>query len=622
MKTIEEHLSDVEISAFHSKVLDLVRDRTSQSRAKMERHYSEWDTRDETFRGVRTMDKDDRNAAKHGEPVKLTVPLTYAQVQSFVSFCFLLFTQNKRFFEYIPTGSEDHEIRNLVELVVERDLRHNNWPTLLFQFLLNVSKYGVGIFKHTWTEEYQHVKVTTEQTATMVDGINVSPATPLTSYEKFIKFQGNKIVGVSPYKFLPDTRLPLTRFQEGEFCASEEERSILDLKRLEQDGVVYGVNHIEHPNTEDLEDLSRRRTTYQFGKPSDKDRPSMVLLTEMQIKLIPADFEVDGEFPLGKEEFPIIYIVWMANDNRIIRMEPAGYLHDSFTYDVAQLTPDEQHDLNASLTDTISGLQDVFDWFVNSRVASVRRTLDNQLVVDPTHVDMDSVSNRSRVIKLKRNASGGGINKYIQQLNVTDVTSGHMNDANQLMSIMQMVTGVSDNAMGQFSSGRRSATEARAVNQGGSSRLRMICQVIWSTAMNPLGKKLALNLRDGLDPIQFQKIVGEKSKEVMLFPQFKSTPAQLIGGVDFFVFDGTLPTEKGFLAQSLQELLIAIMSNPQIAVQFDINPKTLMEEINSLRGVYNLDRFSLSADPQAQQQLIQQLQQPMLNGPSPTQPPA
>jgi hypothetical protein len=59
-------------------------------------------------------------------------------------------------------------------------------------------------------------------------------------------------------------------------------------------------------------------------------------------------------------------------------------------------------------------------------------------------------------------------------------------------------------------------------------------------------------------------------------------------------FDSTLQSEKGFIAQSLQELLVAVINNPVAAQQLDIDPRAMLEEIQYLRGVGNVGRFSLS----------------------------
>ena len=46
--------------------------------------------------------------AQRDKPVKMVIPSTFAQVMTFTSFLFLLFTQNRSFYELVPTGDEDY----------------------------------------------------------------------------------------------------------------------------------------------------------------------------------------------------------------------------------------------------------------------------------------------------------------------------------------------------------------------------------------------------------------------------------------------------------------------------------------------------------------------------------
>jgi hypothetical protein len=280
--------------------------------------------------------------------------------------------------------------------------------------------------------------------------------------------------------------------------------------------------------------------------------------------------------------------------------------HASFGIETAQFTPDQHHQLNQSLSELIDKLQGTIDWFVNSRVASVKRTLDNQLVVDPSVVEMSTLENRSRVILLKRGVARAGLDRYIKPLPVTDVTSGHMNDVAQLTSITHSVTGISDNALGQYHSGRRSATEARAVTQGSTGRLMTVLQLVWEAAFVPMAQKLAINSRQYISQERLAKVVGPTiAQEVGV--KFNAGPAELVGNADFFVFEGTLPSEKQFLAQSIQELLGLILSNPEAAVQYGLDPNKMIDEIYTLRGVPNVkERFAMD-QPDQQQQMVQQI---------------
>ena len=139
---------------------------------------------------------------------------------------------------------------------------------------------------------------------------------------------------------------------------------------------------------------------------------------------------------------------------------------------------------------------------------------------------------------------------------------------------MQVVTGVNDNAMGQYNSGRRSATEARVVTAGASGRMKMHGQMIWETSLGRLGRLMLSNLRQSLSMESFTLVVGEDPMIQQRYQTFKGTPEEVIGGGDYFTFDSTLQSEEGFIAQSLQELLVAVINNPEAAQMLDIDPRS------------------------------------------------
>ena len=57
------------------------------------------------------------------------------------------------------------------------------------------------------------------------------------------------------------------------------------------------------------------------------------------------------------------------------------------------------------------------------------------------------------------------------------------------------------------------------------------------------------------------------------YDAFKGTPQEVIGEGDYSTFDSTLQSERSFIAQSLQELLVAVINNPQSAQMLDIDPR-------------------------------------------------
>lgn len=611
---IAAELRQEEHTEFHSALLKHCRGLVDGSRREMSHYYTAWDKHDEIYRGYRTPDAQDKKAEQRGEPEKMVVPMSYAQVQTFVAFCFAVYFQRDRFFELVGMGEEDHQPAKVGEAVIARDLEHNVWESRLYQFLLDISRFGIGILKSGWTKETHVVTEEVETPAPSLLGMPLGKASTTLQRVERTLFEGNKIVNISPYRFFPDTRLPISRFQEGEFCASEDEYSLTQLKRMEKDGEVAGVQHVRKLTSQSIElrgdakgGLARWRigTNNNLQVGSATQTEGTAILTECQVEIIPADFKVDGE-PLGPETWPQKWNVWYVNDQRVVKAEPLGYVHDEFTYDVGEYNPDMHHLVNEGLTGAIDQLQSVITWLINSHVTSVRKTIQNWLIVDPNGIEMKDLSERRPVIRLKPGAARTGVDKWVKQLDVQDVTSNHMADAAQLQQLVQIVTGINENALGQFHSGRRSATEARNVNAATTARLKMQAALIYKNALQPLARKMLSNLRDGLDEETYVRVMGELANPVDYYRFTKVSKADLVGEYDFEVFDGTLPSERQVKADAIQEVLLAYLQNPEGILSLGYDPQKLAEEWLELRGIRNPKRFKL--DQVRLMELVQNMQ--------------
>jgi hypothetical protein len=568
------------------------------SRQRMSAYYQGWDDSDDIYHGRRPMDKSDIKAKERDEPTKMIVPAAYAQVQTFVSFCIQLFTQRDRLFELIGIGPDDHEAAKVAEAFIARDLEYNDFTNRLYSFLKCIGCYGVGIIKSSWITEKQRVRG--QQAGVLANTTGMTPDAHV------VKYQGNKITVVSPYTFFPDVRLPMARFQEGEFVASEELVTDTALKVMQADGLVAGVEFIPEMNDSVFRERGSTRVhglrdpaTGQWQAPSSLK--AVKIVTEVEWTIIPSEFMLDDDTPLGPENYPCKYLIWYANDQRIIRIEKLDYLHDQYTYDVAQFDPDEQAHLSESLQAVIGFLQNALTWFINSRVTNVRKVIGNRLVVDPAGIMMKDLENRNPVIRLTASAARQGIDRYIKQLDVQDATTNHVKDADVLFQWIQVATGINDNALGQFHTGRRSAQEARTVATAAAARLKMVATLIFNSALKPLARKMLSNLRDGLEVEQVVRLVGlDQASRGATFK--KASRDQLVGEYDFEFFDGTLPSERSVTATFLEEVLKTLLGNPTAAIALQIDPKELLRESFQLRGIRNPERFMLPPPPPLPQQ--------------------
>jgi hypothetical protein len=595
-KRVGKETQDDALSKLSKKCVDLI----DKSRSQMQKRYNGWDLANETYLGCTTPDVEDKKAREKKEPEKMVVPMTFAQTQSFAAFNFLLLQQNRTFYELRGTGPEDY-IHDAEELL-ERDLRHNSWPVLLYQCLIDIPRFGLCVTDTKWQEEYVYVPTQRTVPPASFLGIEFRKGKLEWDYTKLLRYKGNEIRVISPYNFLPDPKVSLRDMQKGEFVAVDEELTDTQLKKLEDSKEVAGTEFVKPLQQGVLTEnhwSPRLNTITPEGVSGSKATPHVKLITQMQIDIVPKDLEI------GKEEVPIRYWVWIANMQRIIKLEPMGYLHSQFTVNVGEFTPDQHAEMGRGLAETIDYLQYTLTWLINSHISSIRKTIDSKFIYDPAGIDQKSLDSRTPYIPLRKNVSRSGVDRWIKQFQVVDATQNHMADADAINKLIQMVTGINDNAQGQYNSGRRSATESRAVTAGAASRLRMHAALSWWQCFNVQGQLMLANLRQGMDEQLWLAAIGEPPQDPMdaqkyveRFTRFKGTPEAIVQNEDFMVYDSTLPSEKGFIAQSMQEMFAAAVSNPETALALNLNLGKVVEESFRLRGIDNVEQFRMTPEEQ------------------------
>lgn len=626
-----------ELSDLRTRLQDLVR----MSRNTMKEYYPIWKRNDQVYRGERMWDLEDRKAQKRNEPAKVFVPMTHTQVQTFVSFGTTLLTSKDHFFELDGSGIEDAKPAKLAQATLQRDLEHNKWEGILLpQLLTDVARFGLCVAKSQWTRETCPYQTTVpDPKFKPVPGMPTQVQPPMIQqWQEKTKYLGNMIEVVSPFRWFPDTRLPLTRYRDGEFCADENEYSISKLKKMEKDGEAFGVDNIPRLPDDAFSDRTLAGITQETNARFDptinpRDSAHFVLITEVELRCNPSQTLIAENTPIDPDlNADVVMLFWIANDGRIVSIRDSGYEHNDFLYDAAQFFNDQQRLCNYGIVELLGPMQDILDWLMNSRVTNVRKAVQNFLVVDPKGVKMSDVLDRLPVIRLNSAVPEGmSIDNFIKQLQVTDVTSSHVADMGVVKGFSQEATGLQDNLLGQYAEGRRSAREASNVNANASARVIVPLKGIWEGCILPLGRKMLSNLRQGLDDEQLVRIIGvqrfiENSQPDQNSP-YSPPPvraflpvdkSQLVGAYDFLVFEGTLPSQRMAVAASILQLGEMLIKNPAVVLALGIDPQLLVYEWLELQGVRNAERFRLT--PQRLGQLMQ-MAQLAGNGGSPPAPP-
>ena len=425
--------------------------------------------------------------------------------------------------------------------------------------------------------------------------------------EDKVEYMGNRIEVISPYRWFPDTRLPLTRFSEGEFCADENEYSAGELQKLENQGIIAGLEFIPRIQDTAFNNVDRRfnvmaRDQSNTWDPTIQktDSSRYVLITEVQLRCNPAQTLIDENTPIDPTlDAEVVLLVWIANDGRIIRIDDSGYNHNKFVYDAAQFFNDQARLVNGGIAELLAPMQDVLDWLMNSRVTNVRKVVQNQLIVDPRYVEMQDLKDRNPIIRLKSTPDGINMDSMIKQLSVVDVTTGHLTDMGNVLGLSKEATGLQENLLGQYAEGRRSAREASNVNANASARVTLPIKGIWQSALLPKARKMLSNTRQGLDIPQLVSTVG--IQRVMMDPATVQAflpvdRSMLYGSYDFLIFDATLPSQRMAMAATLAQAGETMMKDPRAFLVLGKDPKLLFDEWLELMGIKNADRFNLTPE--------------------------
>lgn len=609
---------------FHEKLLKLCLAYSDQSLALVNEKCADWTASLNAYEAQAPGRVRDQDASEQERPTSQSIPMTYSQIQTFKAFAASVLGQRTKQFEFAPGGPEDSDITDLIEDAIEQDLSRESWKTKRGQWLQMFGLFGIGIFASEWKEDKIGVTFETDDADSSSVAFGQTFSTKKVVTQEVTRYKGNKVTTVSPFRYLPDPSFDMCDQRKARFQGHEFEMSFEELKGMEVQKQVAGVDQVPKMFAGDRwarRGWSNDKPTYA-GARYDQYRHSVnnrvCVITQLQLRIIPAGFSFDSctneddKYPLGKSTAPIILTVWLANDSRIIKCERSGYLHGGFNYDVAVIDNEKHKMLGKSIAEIMSKLQETIDWFLNSRVEAVTRNIQPQLIYDPQAIDKGDLYLNERFIRLKKGMGRMGIDSFVKQLQVSDPTVRHMDDINQIKMLIYETTGININMTGQFNTGRRSATEARVVSGGSASRVVGILEEAWESCFSPLGSKFACNLRQGLSMEDMLRRFGDRMnnhEKPDLFIKFKSDPVHLATAIDTWVLDATTPSEKGFQAQWITEIFTAVVANPVTALQLDISPRLLLEKAIELQGIPFRDDIRLSKDPQTLQQIVMQMAQ-------------
>lgn len=601
-------------SAQHQFVLQYLLKRIRMSSRRMSQFYSRWQTNElktQAYIHLRDYDALLKNLNDNGEapnPVNITVPFAWSTLQTIQTYLLHMFAGRSPLFTIgATTGAAVNKARN-IETLLQYNADYIKLVKQIYQFIYDGEQYGVAIMRTMWRKDVRVRTVLVPPTAdqVMMSQYMGQQATGSRARQPYVSFEGNNVASIDPFMFLPDPRVPMTEVNtRGEFVfwRAYEPRHILlreqgqgRLKWVEAAPITMSRQAGENDSAQSVR---AKRAGGQSNPGSERTSNNDQIAPSMQVdqgsvEIIPA------ELGLGGSTLPEKWIFTILNEGQIVQAEPLNLNHGKHPVEVAEPNTMGYSFGQLGTTDLLGPLQDIMSWFVNSHVYNVRSSLNNSLVVNPNFVEMQDVKRTEpgRVIRMK-NVPFGGMNpdQVLKQLQVHDVTQGHMGDFQLFGRMASDLTGASDNVRGlQEPGGRKTATEVRTSGDAASSRLAAKGILYSVQAITGLAEQMTMNYQQFLDQeFEFRILGADGVGESVIV-----NPDTIDGDFYFPVHDGALPLDKVAMAEIWQQILTGIIQDPTGELRSNYSVPKIFEYTAQLGGAQNIRSFRINPQPDAQ----------------------
>lgn len=589
----------------HDRIKNMILERKRFSAEKMKDLHTRWNDIDDRFRAyipeseLESEKRLKRDTMGKFDYITLEIPYTYAVVLTAHTYLSSVFFGRNPIYQFTARHGEPQDAIMAVEAIMDYQLQTGGHLPVLFNWLFDMAKYGIGVIGNYWCEESATISNIVEEPVTIL-GIPVPNKTRKVKQSAVVRgYAGNRLYNVSIYDIFPDPRLPLSRFQDGEFFGRKVSAGMHELIEGEAQGRFFNTDRVGK---------MRRGTDPDAGEPASHLElpylnqetpyrgPSFVDLLEMHVRIVPRDWGLGASSTIEKWVFTV------ANNEVIIGAQPLGLYHNRYPYAIMEYGLGTEEFFKASMSEVMEPMSNALSWLFNSHMYGVRKTLNDVRIADPSRVVLKDMMTPygGSIIRLKPAAYGTDARTAIQQLPVGDVTQAHLRDMQVVEAMIQRALGVVDNLMGQSedAGSRKTATEVRASTGFATSRLKTIAEYNSALAFSPLAQMMLMNTQQLYDDEKKFRIAGSLMETAMSFTQQVVTPESIAGFYDFVPVDGTMPIDRFAQAQFWKELVMAMANNPALAMQWDING--IIAHTMSLQGERNINRFRIAITPDQQ----------------------
>lgn len=587
--------------ALHRTCLSRLVKRLERSHEHFQTRHDSWKQVDRTLTAYIPADEAELKVKKKDsrKPISIVFPHSYAILETIIASLGTLFL-TPPIFRYVGVSGEDTVGAMLLERVVDSHCKKFKADLRMHTAFKDSIAYGLGAVFPMWKQKMGYKTLSTMGMNGMVEKIS----------EPALLYEGNALENVDPYLLFLDPTYGAQRVQESEFVGFMTRTNYLNLLKVDDNGSMFNVKFLKDATFTSRFHYERREERREQGYVSNDSILKPVDVVYLYINLIPKDWG------LGEGEMPEKWLFAIAGDRVIIQAQPLNLDHDMFPVAICAPTFDGYSTSPLGRLELMGGMQELLDWFFNSHVANVRKTINDMIIYDPYVLNSDDISNPDpgKLVRTRRAAWGKDIRGSVMQLQVNDITRAHVADAQVVMGLMNKVSGADDMLQGTLRSGgpeRLSAAEFSATSQAALGRLESMARIISSQLIQDLGYMLAMHTQQFITQDVYISTVGVEPQQLLdqfgdriINERMKVSPWDL--NIDYDVQTGQYDTRGSQSAELWIQLYQIIMQDPMLAQQYDT--QRIFKYIATSLGAKNVDNFVRPAQPMLMptEQVLQQ----------------
>jgi hypothetical protein len=468
-----------------------------------------------------------RNTHNPKAPMEIVVPVSKNVLDTFMTYMAGSFFTDSNLYYLRGRGGKTGTIRAaLFEQLLNTQAVWFQHDLSFMTFWRDAFAHGIGCLIPEWAKHTRREPVIEEVSDVLSEllkqaDIKTSSGDLLRYLEERVVHEGNRLHACNPYTLILDTNVPLQEQERAEYCgwiettnagmlmkrATDPENRLFNVDRLRD--VAKNRGGLDLPFLDTDSDYGYPRL-YQQAFPGYNSESCRVVHLFMRV--------VPRELKIGESSTPEVIEFVVGEGEVLIGLNRTDYDHGRLPMVFGSPSADGHESWPLSELGSAYGLQQFCDWKLRAQVANQSKVLNDMLLVDPSVFEEEDLLNPApgKLIRAKRSLYGlGGIDQYVRQLNVNDVTGGNLNDVVTMMSLMNQVVGTSDITMGNMSNmpERPTAQLGMAARNAALSRLQFMAQKMVSQTQRSLISMLASNTLQFMGQDVMLDIVGNRFED-------------------------------------------------------------------------------------------------------------